>query len=127
MIVGLGIDLVLVEKIARSLEENSGFKTKTFSPQEISLCETLKNSAERFAGKFAAKEAFMKALGAGIRQEVWFSQIEVLNRPSGEPYIVTTGKAQEIFQSLGNVIIHLSISHTSGFAIALVVFEKSEL
>jgi holo-[acyl-carrier protein] synthase len=127
MIVGLGIDLVQVEKIARNLEGNPGFKAKTFSPQEVNLCERLKNSSERFAGKFAAKEAFMKAIGAGIRQEIWFSQIEVLNHPSGEPYIITTGKAQEIFQSLGTVNIHLSISHTSGFAIALVILDKSEL
>jgi holo-[acyl-carrier protein] synthase len=126
MIVGLGIDLVQVEKIAKNLE-NPGFKTKTFSPQEIALCETLKNSAERFAGKFAAKEAFMKALRVGIRHEVWFTQIEVLNRTSGEPYIVTNEKAQDTLRNKGKVQVHLSISHTSGFAIALVILEKSEL
>ena len=76
MLLGLGIDLISISKIAESVQSEA-FKRKVFTPAEIESCESVANSAERYAGKFAAKEAFMKAIGKGIRQEVWFSQIEV--------------------------------------------------
>ena len=123
MIVGSGIDLASVEKIAESVKSEA-FQRRVFSPAEIKSCDALANSAERYAGKFAAKEAFMKAIGKGIRQEVWFTQIEVLNHESGEPYIEVNGKAEKIFLALGAIKIHLSISHTDGMAVAMVILEQ---
>jgi len=84
MILGVGIDLVSISKLEKSLLSET-FKRKVFTEVEIAMCEHVVNSAQRYAGKFAAKEAFMKAIGKGIRQEVWFSQIEVLNQDTGAP------------------------------------------
>jgi holo-[acyl-carrier protein] synthase len=123
MIVGLGLDLVDVRKLASSLKRES-FRGKVFTPAEIAACSRLKNPAECYAGKFAAKEAFLKAIGSGLRQGIWFSQIQVLGKASGEPSIKVTGEAQRILQSLGSISVHVSISHTSGFAAAVVVLEK---
>jgi holo-[acyl-carrier protein] synthase len=124
MILGLGIDLVSVSKIAESIKSEA-FRRKVFTPAEIEICESMANPAERYAGKFAAKEAFMKAIGSGIRQEVWFTQIEVLNRESGAPYIKVSGEAEQVLSRLGAHGVHVSISHTEGMAVAVVVLEKN--
>ena len=123
MILGLGIDLISVSKIAESIKSDA-FKRKVFTPAEIESCEAVANSAERYAGKFAAKEAFMKAIGKGIRQEVWFSQIEVLNLEAGAAYIVVRGEAERALSVLGAERVHISISHTEGMAVAVVILEK---
>jgi holo-[acyl-carrier protein] synthase len=123
MIVGLGIDLVEVKKISKSTKRDS-FKIKVFTPAEIEYCEATNNSAEHFAGKFAAKEAFMKAIGRGIRQEVWFTQIEVLNRVTGEPFIQVSGEAKKVLNELGAVNILLSLSHTDRMSTAVVILER---
>jgi holo-[acyl-carrier protein] synthase len=123
MIVGLGIDLVEVAKISKSLESET-FRSKVFTPAEIEYCEAIKNSAEHFAGKFAAKEAFMKAIGRGIRQEVWFTQIEVRNQITGEPFIQVSGEAKIALHDLGVAHIHLSLSHTDRMSTAVVILER---
>ena len=125
MIVGLGLDLVDVRKLASSLKRES-FRRKVFTPAEIAACSRLKNSSECYAGKFAAKEAFMKAIGSGLCQGTWFSQIQVLGKATGEPSITLTGEARRIFQSLGSISVRVSISHSSGFAVAVVVLEKMD-
>jgi holo-[acyl-carrier protein] synthase len=123
VIVGLGIDLVEVKKISKSIKSDS-FRSKVFTPAEVEYCEATQNSAEHFAGKFAAKEAFMKAIGRGIRQEVWFTQIEVLNRDTGEPFIRVSGEAKKMLDELGAVNILLSISHTDRMSTAVVILER---
>lgn len=123
MIAGLGIDLVEVRKIARSMRSEA-FLRKVFTANEIADCYSIRNSAERLAGKLAAKEALMKALGRGIRQEVWFSQIEVLHHETGEPFFHFSGKAQRLLNEMNVECIHLSISHTHGMATAVVVLER---
>ncbi len=123
MIVGVGIDLVDVERIARSAESDA-FLNKTFTPAEIASCEGVADVAQHLAGKFAAKEALMKALGSGIRQGVWFRQIEVLSGEDGEPILTASGRAAEYLRDLGVEKTHVSISHTGGYAIGLVVLEK---
>src|SRR5438876_6952327 len=105
MIVGIGIDLMEVEKIEKDIQSNI-YLRKVFTEAEIMECRSVSNSAERFAGKFAAKEAFMKAIGKGIRQEIWFTQIEVLNHESGQPYIQVNGKAETSLIALGVKNIH---------------------
>ncbi|MBT3322670.1 MAG: holo-ACP synthase [Anaerolineae bacterium] len=124
MILGVGVDLVSIEKIISNLKRDA-FRRKVFTPAEIESCNAISKSAESYAGKFAAKEAFMKAIGKGIRQEVWFTQIEVLNHETGAPYIQVNGEAARIFSVLGAEKIFLSISHTDGMAVAMVVLETA--
>lgn len=123
MIVGLGLDLVGVPKMESLLRRDS-FREKAFTPAEIAYCSERNNAAECYAGKFAAKEAFLKAIGCGLRDGIWFPQIQVLGTPGGEPSITAKGEIERVLQSLGSVTVRVSITHTSGFAAAVVVLEK---
>ena len=125
MIVGVGIDIQDIAKIARSIESAS-FVQKNFTVQEATLCMVTRFPDQHFAGKFAAKEAFMKAVGAGIRQGVWFKDIEVLNRETGAPYLQLYGEAQKLAATIGITSIHLSISHSAGVAVGVVILEKED-
>lgn len=122
MIVGIGIDLMEIEKISDSIRSEV-FLRKVFTPAEIEDCLKSGNPAERFAGKFAAKEACMKALGYGIRQEVWFTQIEVTNNEEGAPCIHVNGKAEKLMIAKKIKKIHVSITHTKGMAAAVLILE----
>ena len=122
MILGVGIDLVGIEKIAKSVRRES-FLRKVFTPGETEACIGLSNPAEHFAGKFAAKEAFMKAIGKGIRQKVWFTQIEVLSSETGAPNIRASGEAARTMKEMGVTRVHASISHSEGMAVAVVILE----
>src|SRR5260221_12687797 len=123
MIIGVGIDLLEIEKIAKDIHSDV-YLHKVFTEREIADCQGSVNSAERFAGRFAAKEAFMKAIGNGIRQEVWFTQIEVLNHKSGQPYVQVSGEAEAQLKELDVVNIHVSITHTKNAAAAVIILEK---
>ena len=123
MIVGIGIDLVDIERIAKDISSEV-YLRKVFTEAEIAICKTSVNATERFAGRFAAKEAFMKAIGNGIRQGVWFTQIEVLNYESGQPYVRVTGEAESHLQELGVTNIHISLTHTKSTAAAVIILEK---
>ncbi len=83
-----------------------------------------KNKAEHLAGKFAAKEAFMKAIGAGIWQQVWFAQIEILNDEFGKPFIKVSGEAEKRLKESKSEKVHISISHSGGMAVAVVILES---
>ncbi|MBT3313075.1 MAG: holo-ACP synthase [Anaerolineae bacterium] len=124
MIIGIGVDLVSIEKIAESIKSEA-FRRKVFTSAEIESCESIANATERYAGKFAAKEAFMKAIGKGIRQEVWFTQIEVLNHGTGAPYIQVSGEAEKTSLLLGVEKMHISISHAEGMAVAMIVLSTN--
>jgi holo-[acyl-carrier protein] synthase len=123
MILGIGIDLMEIEKIEKKIQSDVHLR-KVFTPAEIRECKSVVRSAERFAGRFAAKEAFMKAIGKGIRQEVWFTQIEVLNNQDGQPYIQVKGEAEVWLRALSVRNIHVSIAHTKQNAVAIVILEK---
>ena len=123
MIVGIGIDLIEIEKIANDLHSDV-YLRKVFTEAEIAVCRTSVNSAERFAGRFAAKEALMKAIGNGIRQGVWFTQIEVLNHENGQPYVRVSGEAESRLRELGVLKIHVSLTHTKSAAAAVIILEK---
>jgi holo-[acyl-carrier protein] synthase len=123
MIVGIGIDLIEVEKIAKDIH-SSVYLHKVFTEAEIAACKGAVNSAQRFAGKFAVKEAFMKAIGNGIRQGVWFLQIEVLNHENGQPYVQVNGEAKIRLSELGAANIHVSITHTKSAAAAVIILER---
>lgn len=123
MIIGIGIDIVYVPSFSKKLE-NPAFIERVFSAQEIAYCSEFNKSSERFAGKFAAKEAFMKAIGLGIQQEIWFSQIEISNNQAGAPILNLYGKAHKICTDKQIESIHLSISHNQNSAVAIVILEK---
>jgi holo-[acyl-carrier-protein] synthase len=123
MILGVGIDITEIHKIEESIRSET-FQQKVFTTGELKAVDGLKNKAEHLAGKFAAKEAFMKAIGAGIWQQVWFAQIEVLNDEFGKPSINVSGEAEVRLKQSKSEKIHVSISHSGGMAVAVVILEN---
>lgn len=126
MIVGTGIDIAEVARIAASIQRfGRRFTERVFTPDEIRYCESKANQAERYAARFAAKEAGMKAIGTGWRHGVTWHDIEVRRAPGGRPTVVFTGKAAEFFDKLGARTAHLSLTHTADLAMAQVILEDS--
>jgi holo-[acyl-carrier protein] synthase len=125
MIVGSGIDIAEVDRIAQSIARfGRRFTERIFTAGEIRYCESKANKAERYAARFAAKEAGMKAIGTGWSRGVRWQDIEVQRLPGGRPTIVFHGKAGEFFAKLGGVRTHLSITHTKQTAMAFVILES---
>src|SRR5215467_2920426 len=124
MIVGTGIDIAEVPRIAQSISRfGDRFLRRVFTEQEMRYCDSKANRNERYAARFAAKEAAMKALGTGWNHGVRWRDIEVNRKPGGRPTIVFYGKAAEFAAKLGAVHIALSLSHTAEQAIAHVILE----
>lgn len=123
MIVGLGTDIVAVETIRRNMEREA-YLRRVFTEQEIAECRPLRHADRCFAVKFAIKEAFMKALGSGIRQGVWFTQIEVLGDCAT---VRLSGLAADLYDALGMPRIHVSASGQGMFVTALVMLDASEI
>ena len=124
MIVGTGIDLCEVARMRQAMERHGQrFKDRVFTEREIAYAERKANPYERYAARFAAKEAGMKALGTGWRGGLGWRDLEVINLPSGRPTLAFHGKAAEIAERLGVRNISLSITHTSDQAMALVILE----
>src|SRR5437868_4600799 len=118
-IVGTGIDLVEVPRVAASIERfGERFLRRIFTPAEIRYCQSKQNSVERFAARFAAKEAAMKAIGTGWRGGVTWQDVEVKREPGGRPTINFSGQAGEHAAKLGMTRASLSLSHTAEHAIA---------
>ena len=125
MIVGTGIDIAEVQRIAGSIERfGRRFLERVFTADEIRYCESKANKAERYAGRFAAKEAAMKAIGTGWSRGVTWQDVEVKRIPGSRPTIAFHGKGAEFFNKLGAVRAHLSITHTKDSAMAQVILES---
>ena len=125
MIVGTGIDLAEVPRIAAAISRfGDRFLHRIFTEGEIRYCESKANRMERYAARFAAKEAAMKALGTGWNHGVRWRDIEVKRQAGGRPTIAFYGKAAEISTKLGAVNVALSLSHTVDQAIAHVILES---
>ena len=125
MIVGSGVDLCEVARIRDAIGRHGRrFLERVYTEREIAYAERTANRYERYAARFAAKEAGMKALGTGWRGGVGWRDFEVTNLPSGRPTLQFHGKAAEYAQKLGVENISLSITHTSAQAMALVILEK---
>jgi holo-[acyl-carrier protein] synthase len=125
MILGTGIDIAEVPRIAHAMARyRDRFLNRIYTPGEILYCRSKANTAERFAARFAAKEAAMKALGTGWNHGVRFRDIEVARQPGKRPTIVFHGKAAEFAEKLGTRNVALSISHTAEQAIAQVILES---
>jgi holo-[acyl-carrier protein] synthase len=124
LIIGLGVDLAEVPRIKAAIERRGQvFLRRIFTPKEIEYCERFKNKFERYAGRFAAKEAAMKALGTGWRHGIRWIDLEVVRERSGRPTISLAGEAAKIAGQLGVRRISLSITHTEVEALAQVIFE----
>jgi holo-[acyl-carrier protein] synthase len=125
MIIGMGIDVAEVRRIREVIESQSErFLRRVYTLDEVAYCEQFKNKFERYAGRFAAKEATMKALGTGWSRGVRWVDVEVIRHRGGRPTVSLKGEAKKIAEALGVKNIALSITHTSEQAIAQVIFEN---
>lgn len=120
----MGTDLAEVPRIRQAAQRyGRRFLERIFTPREIAYSESKANRWERYAARFAAKEAGMKALGTGWRYGVRWRDFEVANAPSGRPTLALYGKAMEIAERSGVKAISLSLTHTADQAMAVVIFE----
>ena len=124
MIVGTGVDLAEVPRIRASIERyGEKFIRRIYTPAEIAYVERKANKFERYAARFAAKEAGMKAIGTGWRRGVTWQDFEVANLPSGKPTLLLHGVAARFAEKLGVKNISLSITHTAELGMAHVILE----
>jgi holo-[acyl-carrier protein] synthase len=125
MIVGTGIDIAEVPRIRQAIERfGDRFLRRIYTAGEIRYCDSKANRVERYAARFAAKEAAMKALGMGWSHGVRWRDCEVTRLPGGSPTVSFHGRAGEISAQLGVKNSALSISHTAEQAIAQVILES---
>jgi holo-[acyl-carrier protein] synthase len=125
MIVGTGVDIAEVPRIRQSIARfGDRFLHRIYTAGEIRYCDSKVNRAERYAARFAAKEAAMKALGTGWSHGVRWQDCEVTRLPGGRPTMTFHGKAGEIAERLGVKHAALSLSHTAEQAIAQVILES---
>lgn len=123
MILGIGSDIIEIERVKKQVA-NQSFVEKIFTKHEMEYCKSIKNNAQNFAVRFAAKEAFLKAIGIGWRDGLAFNQIEIVNDKLGKPEMFVTGKAKEIVEKIGVKNIHVTLSHSKENAIAFVIIES---
>jgi holo-[acyl-carrier protein] synthase len=124
VIVGLGVDMEEISRIDEAIKRHGQtFLQRIYTPAEIAYCERHRDKTERYAGRFAAKEATMKALGTGWSKGVRWRDIEVTRMPGGRPTIVLHGAARGHAERMGARQISLSITHTGNFALAEVILE----
>ncbi len=123
MIIGVGIDLADIGRIARTLTRfGKRFQARVFTPWERDFCQSRPYPERAFAMRFAAKEAFTKAIGLGMRGLAW-REIEIRHHPTGQPYLILSGRAEAAARQRGVKHSHLSLSDEAGLAAAVVVLE----
>lgn len=124
MIFGIGTDMIEVERIAIKIGKNAGFKELVFSLKEIAYCEAKTNKYEHYAARFAAKEAFFKALGTGWINGTALNEIEILNEEMGKPAISFLGETALSVAAMNLGKIAVSLSHLKSIAVAFVIIEN---
>lgn len=125
MIAGVGIDLVEIGRIRNLLNKfGDAFLERVFTNRERPLTPGKNGAAPHFAVRFAAKEAFLKALGTGWRKGISWRDIEVIGQDSGRPELALQGRAKEIFSQKGLKKTFLSLAHERGYGVAVVVIEN---
>lgn len=117
MVLGIGIDIIEVARVRKLAEKKPRFLKRIFTPEEVVYCSKKKNSHQHLAARFAAKEAFFKALGRRIK----WTDVELYNLPSGEPQLKIKDEERFSFSE-----VHVSISHLAEYAAAMVVLEGKE-
>jgi len=127
LIVGIGVDRVVIQRIERSLERyGERFEQRIYTAEEIAQAKAKGNPGRRFAMLFAAKEAVSKALGTGFHQGVAPHQIEMIHQPSGQPAVTLHAGAKRAAEGLGIVRVHVSLTDDDGVAMAFAVAESTE-
>jgi len=123
-ILGIGIDAVHVGRINHSLDTyKDRFKKRIYSPNEIVYCDSFPHPELHYAARFAAKEAFVKAIGTGFRFQIKHTDIEVYNDTLGKPLLKLYGRALAKINEMGVNNSHISLSHTNEIATAIVILE----
>jgi len=124
MILGVGIDLIEVARIASSFEKfGERFVNRILLPDEIAYCLAHKRPAPFLAARFAAKEAISKAFGTGIGAQLGWQDLEIRRKESGEPFVVLHGKGRDLFEARGAKSLHISLTHTENYAAATAILE----
>jgi holo-[acyl-carrier protein] synthase len=123
-IFGAGIDLIEISRISNSIK-NKNFIDRIYSKSEIQQARSLKNKSSFFAKRFAAKEAFSKAIGTGISEGISFKEISVVNNIKGKPTIKLSGKTKSVvLKKIKKARVHLSLSDEKNHAVAMVIIEQ---
>ncbi|MHA2248731.1 MAG: holo-ACP synthase [Candidatus Kariarchaeaceae archaeon] len=122
---GIGTDIIEVHRMRDKISSESGFKESIFTTQEIEYCETKKAKYQHYAGRYAAKEAFFKAIGSGWRYGMKYKEIEIVNDNLGKPEILVHGTVKEFCEKNAISNYQVSLSHVKEFATAVVLVEKS--
>jgi holo-[acyl-carrier protein] synthase len=123
MISGIGTDLIEVARVADKISKENGFRELVFSKNEIVYCESKTNRFEHYAARFAAKEAFLKALGTGWDKGLFWNEIEILNNEIGKPILSLLGQTAKTVNLANNSTIFVSLSHLKSVASAMVIIE----
>jgi len=125
MIIGIGNDLIDIRRVAKVIERHGErFLERIFTEAEMRYCDSKANRVERYAARFAAKEAAMKALGTGWNYGLRWRECEVVGQPGGRPTMLFHGKAGDLAANMGVKNVSLSLSHTEEQAIAQVILES---
>src|SRR5436189_4715621 len=125
MILSTGIDIVEVYRIRETITRTPRFLDRVYTKNERAYCEGKGTAAwQSYAGRFAAKEAFLKALKTGWRGKVTWHDIEVMNDADGVPTLHLYGESKILLAATGATTVHVSISHTSEHAVAQIIVEK---
>lgn len=126
MILSIGVDIVEVYRIGETIARTPRFAKRVFTDAERAYCESKEAAAaQSYAGRFAAKEAFLKAIQTGWRGKITWHDIEVESDADGVPTLKVTGEARRILDERGATRVHVSISHTTEHAVAQVILEKA--
>jgi len=123
MVIGLGNDIVSVRRIAKIVSRRPSFGERILSERELADFRARRCSAEFLAGRFAAKEAVLKAFGTGLRNGLLFNQIEITPGPLGQPLVTLSGRALEVFRESRGKKLFVSISHERDYAVAFALME----
>ncbi len=124
LIFGSGADIIETRRFADRIRRTEGLKNRIFTPREIAFCESSGRGAEKFAERFAAKEAFLKAMGTGWSGGYRFQDIEIIGKEGSRPGATLHGKVKDFCEENGITGIHISLSYSRDLAGAAVVLEK---
>lgn len=125
MIYGTGVDIVEIARFEKFLTQgNDALFQRLFTQSEMAYCSDKKHCAQHYALRFAAKEAFLKSLGTGLRNGLSWLDMEVVNDSLGKPELKLYGRAEELFRQAGLSACFLSLSHDAGCAVAMVILER---
>jgi holo-[acyl-carrier protein] synthase len=121
-IIGIGTDITECLRIARMIERHGElFINRVYTPEEIKYCQSRKQATQHFTGRWAAKEAILKALGTGWRRGISWRDMEIRNEPGGKPVVAVRAGVKDVVEQLGISEIHVTISHCRTHATAFAV------